>query len=72
MISLISLVKSCPRFASSAPFFRLIVAHLEWPLIRLISVEIRRATRTRQPEKTRESYRLGPGKQPDPAEPDVR
>src|SRR6185436_244104 len=33
VISLISLVKSLPRLASSAPFFRLIVAHLEWPLI---------------------------------------
>jgi hypothetical protein len=26
-------VKSLPRLASSAPFFRLIVAHLEWPLM---------------------------------------
>src|SRR5262249_3661316 len=33
VISLISLVKSLPRLASSAPFFRLIVAHLEWPLM---------------------------------------
>src|SRR5690606_6712281 len=34
VISLISLVKILPRTASLAPFFRLIVAHLEWPLIR--------------------------------------
>ena len=31
--SLINLVKSLPRLASSAPFLCLIVAHLEWPLI---------------------------------------
>src|SRR3954453_7043735 len=31
--SLMSLVKSLPRFASSAPFLCLIVAHFECPLI---------------------------------------
>src|SRR6202035_5197584 len=31
VISLISRVKILPRFASSAPFLCLIVAHLEWP-----------------------------------------
>jgi hypothetical protein len=30
-ISRISLVKIFPRLASTAPFLRLIVAHLEWP-----------------------------------------
>jgi hypothetical protein len=38
VISLINFVKSLPRFVSSAPFFRLIVAHLEWPLIARFSV----------------------------------
>jgi hypothetical protein len=33
-ISRISLVKTLPRLASAAPFFRLIVDHLEWPDIR--------------------------------------
>src|SRR5882672_3584103 len=32
--SLMSLVKSLPRFASAAPFLCLIVAHFEWPLMR--------------------------------------
>src|SRR5512142_1974700 len=31
LISLIRRVKILPRFASSAPFLCLIVAHLEWP-----------------------------------------
>src|SRR5512142_349765 len=31
LISLISRVKILPRFASSAPFLCLIVAHFEWP-----------------------------------------
>src|SRR5579863_4030321 len=31
VISLMSLVKILPRFASSAPFLCLMVAHLEWP-----------------------------------------
>src|ERR1700742_3833684 len=31
VISLISRVKALPRFASSAPFLCLIVAHFEWP-----------------------------------------
>src|SRR5579859_6151748 len=33
VISLMSLVKSFPRFASSAPFLCLMVAHFEWPLM---------------------------------------
>src|ERR1700683_2175221 len=34
VISLISWVKILPRFASSAPFLCLIVAHFEWPDMR--------------------------------------
>ena len=33
VIARASLVKSCPRLASAAPFLRLIWAHLEWPAI---------------------------------------
>src|SRR5271168_534149 len=38
-ISLISRVKILPRFASSAPFLCLIVAHLEWPDMRNLSAD---------------------------------
>src|SRR5437762_12465318 len=31
MIARVSFEKSCPRFASAAPFLRLICAHLLWP-----------------------------------------
>jgi hypothetical protein len=34
VISLISLVQSWPRLASAAPLVRLMVDHLEWPLMR--------------------------------------
>src|ERR1700757_2618046 len=39
VISLIRRVKILPRFASSAPFLCLIVAHFEWPDMRYLSAD---------------------------------
>src|SRR5687767_12661080 len=57
MISRVSLVKSCPRFASAAPFLRLIVDHLLCPdmvtplyLVRKIHVKHYRKLYQRPPE----------------------
>src|SRR5579875_4232041 len=51
VISLISRVKILPRFASSAPFLCLIVAHLEWPDMATSSSQIVRNLCGEQPER---------------------
>src|SRR5215469_12022083 len=52
VISLIRRVKILPRFASSAPFLCLIVAHLEWPDMWITS----KNQRFRQPDEETQAY----------------
>src|SRR5689334_25238675 len=51
VISLISLVKARPRFASMAPFLCLILCHLEWPDIDL-SLRIRQIRFQNKPPRS--------------------